>query len=161
MEVLLYALGALALAAGLAGLVLPVLPGAPLLLAGVLLLAWAGHFAVVGWGTVVAAAAVSVLILAVDWAAGVLGARAFGASPWAMVGALAGALIGLFLGIPGVILGPVAGSIALEYWKDPNFERAAKAGIGVLLGFVVGTAVKVALGLGLVAAVALVLLSAA
>jgi len=158
MEIVLYVLGALALAAGLAGLVLPVLPGPPLLLVGVVLLAWAGHFAAIGWGTMAAAAVITVLMLAVDWAAGALGARAFGASRWAMWGALAGAVVGLFFGIPGILLGPALGAVAFELWKDPNFPRAAKAGAGVLVGFLLGTAVKVTLGVALVGVVALALL---
>jgi uncharacterized protein len=157
-EIALYALGGLALAAGLAGLALPVLPGAPLLFAGVLLLGWAGHFATLGWGTVTAAGVICALILAVDWVAGLLGARAFGASRWAMAGAAVGALVGLFFGLPGIVLGPIAGGIAFEYWKDPNFERAARAGLGVFLGFVVGSAVKMALGFALVALVVSMLL---
>lgn len=158
MEILLYVLGGLALAAGLAGLVLPVLPGAPLMLGGVLLLAWAGHFAVIGWGTIAAAAALTALMLAVDWVAGALGAKAFGASRWAMWGALAGALVGLFFGIPGILLGPVVGAIAFELWKDPDLPRAAKAGFGVLVGFLLGSAVKVTLGVILVGLVVLALL---
>lgn len=157
MEVLLYALGGVALLAGLAGLLLPVLPGAPLLLAGTMLVAWAGHFTRVGWGTVVAAAVLSASIAAVDWIAGAFGARAFGASPWAMWGALAGAVVGLFLGLPGILLGPIVGAIAFEWWKDPNLGRAAKAGAGVLVGFLVGSAVKMALGVALVGMVVLAL----
>lgn len=158
MEIALYVLGALSLAAGLAGLVLPVLPGAPLLLVGVVLLAWGGNFTAIGWGTIAAAAVITGLMLAVDWVAGVLGAKAFGASRWAMWGALAGALVGLFFGIPGIIFGPAIGAVAFELWKDPDLPRAAKAGTGVLVGFLLGTAVKVTLGVVLVGLVLLALL---
>ncbi|MBI5068313.1 MAG: DUF456 family protein [Deltaproteobacteria bacterium] len=158
MEIALYVLGVLALAAGLAGLVLPVLPGAPLLLVGVVLVAWGGHFTAIGWGTIAAAAVITGLMLAVDWVAGVLGAKAFGASRWAMWGALAGALVGLFFGIPGIVFGPAIGAVAFELWKDPDLPRAAKAGTGVLVGFLLGTAVKVTLGMVLVGLVVLALL---
>jgi uncharacterized protein YqgC (DUF456 family) len=157
MEIALYLLGVLAVLAGLAGLALPVLPGAPLLLVGAVLLGWAGHFTAIGWGTLTAAAVLTGLMLAVDWVAGLLGARAFGASRWAMLGAALGALVGLFFGLPGVVLGPVLGGVAFQYWKDPDLERAAKAGLGVLIGFVVGTTVKVALGFALVALLVLAL----
>ena len=150
MEILLYVLGALALIAGLAGLLLPVLPGAPLLLAGLVLVGWAGHFQRVGAGTITAAAVLTALMLAVDWLAGVLGARAFGASAWAMWGALAGALVGMFFGLPGIVIGPVVGAVAFELWKDPDLRRASRAGVGVLVGFLLGSAVKVTLGVILV-----------
>jgi uncharacterized protein YqgC (DUF456 family) len=152
--VLLHVLGVGLLVAGVAGLVLPVLPGALLLAAGVLVLAWAGNFAVLGWGTVAFAVAVAAAMLAVDWASSILGAKAFGASRWAVVGSAVGLVVGLFLGLPGIVLGPAVGALAFEYAKDPNFGRAAKAGVGTLVGFVVGTAVKVALAFVLLGVVA-------
>lgn len=157
MEIALYVLGAVAVLAGLAGLLLPVLPGAPLLLGGTVLLAWAGHFTRIGWGTVAAAAVLAAAMVAVDWIAGALGARAFGASPWAMWGALAGAVVGIFFGLPGIVVGPIAGAIAFELWKDPNLGRAAKAGVGVLVGFLVGGALKMSLGIALVGMLVLAL----
>jgi uncharacterized protein YqgC (DUF456 family) len=137
------------------GLVVPVLPGAALLVAGVVALAWAGDFAIVGWGTVAFAAGLGLLMTVVDWGATVLGAKAFGASRWAVVGAMVGLLVGLFLGLPGILLGPAVGALLFEYAKDPDFARAAKAGAGTLVGFVVGSVVKVALAFVLLGAVAL------
>lgn len=157
MEPALYVLGVLVLIAGLAGIVLPALPGAPLLVAGVLLVAWAGHFQVVGWGTVIAAAILGALIWAVDVLAGVLGARAFGASRWAVIGSGVGVVVGLFFGIPGIVLGPAIGALAFEYWKDPDLAKAAKAGVGALVGFVLGTVAKVALAFVLLGLLALAL----
>jgi uncharacterized protein YqgC (DUF456 family) len=110
MAILLYVLGVALLAAGVAGLVVPVLPGALLLLAGVAALAWAGDFAILGWGTLGFAGAVALVMVAVDWAASVLGAKAFGASKWAVIGSAVGLLVGLFLGLPGILLGPAVGS---------------------------------------------------
>jgi uncharacterized protein YqgC (DUF456 family) len=127
------------------------------MLGGVLLVAWAGHFTAVGWGTVAGAVVLTGMMIAVDWAAGALGARAFGASRWAMLGAAAGAVVGLFFGLPGILLGPVVGGIVFQYWKDPDFERALHAGAGVFVGFVVGSALKVALGFALVGLVLLAL----
>ncbi len=144
MEALLYVLGAVALVVGLAGIVLPALPSSLLLVGGVFLIAWAGHFAVVGWTTVAIAAVVAIAITAVDWLAGLMGAKAFGASKWAMVGGAVGLLAGLFFGIPGVLLGPAVGAFAFELVKDPNLKQAAKSGVGALLGFLVGSVVKVA-----------------
>lgn len=145
MEIALYVLGVVALAVGVAGVVLPALPGAPLLVVGVALVAWAGDFARVGWPTIAVAAVLAVFIMAVDWIAGVLGAKVFGASKWAVLGAGVGVLAGIFFGLPGIILGPAAGAVAFEYWKNPEFGRAAKAGLGVFVGFLAGSVVKVAL----------------
>ena len=155
MAVLLYVLGVALLAAGVAGLVLPVLPGAVLLVAGVLSLAWAGDFTILGKGTVAFAGAMGLAITAVDWGASVLGAKAFGASRWAIVGSAVGLLVGLFLGLPGIVLGPAVGALAFEYAKDPDFGRALRAGTGAFLGFLAGSVLKVALAFVLLGVVAL------
>jgi len=154
---LLYLLGALALVGGLAGLVLPAMPGAPLLVAGAVLVGWAEGFERVGGVTIAFTVLLGVAILAVDWLAALLGAKAFGASRWAVAGAAVGLLVGLFLGLPGILLGPGIGAIAFEYARNPDFERALRAGVGATVGFLVGGAVKVALGFALVGAVLLAL----
>jgi uncharacterized protein YqgC (DUF456 family) len=145
LEILLYALGALLVVVGIAGLVLPALPGAPLLAVGAVLVAWAEGFTRVGWGTVAVAWVLCALIFAVDFAASAFGAKAFGASKWSIVGATVGLVVGLFLGPVGIVLGPVVGAILFEYARNPDFGRAAKAGAGAFVGFVLGSAVKIAL----------------
>jgi uncharacterized protein YqgC (DUF456 family) len=145
MDVLLYLLGGLALAAGVAGVVLPLLPGAVLLFLGVVLVAWAGGFALVGWPTLVAAGILCVVIWVVDFVAAALGARASGASRWAVLGAGLGFAVGLFFAPLGLLVGPVVGAVALEYLKDPDFERALRAGAGAFVGFLLGSVVKVGL----------------
>ncbi|MGB8931390.1 MAG: DUF456 domain-containing protein [Anaeromyxobacteraceae bacterium] len=154
---MLYALGALALVVGVAGVVVPALPGSALLVAGALLIAWAEGFTRVSGWTVGVCAAIGVVIWAVDFVAAALGAKAFGASKWAVVGAGLGLLVGLFLGLPGIVLGPAAGAIVLEYLRDPGFERALKAGLGAFLGFILGSVVKVTLAFALVGVVLLAL----
>ena len=147
MDILLYVLGALSLVLGVAGVLLPALPGPPFIALGAVLVAWAGEFQLVGWAAVITVAVISICIFAVDYVASLLGARAFGASKWAVIGGAVGLIVGMFLGLPGIIFGPAIGAVAFEYAKNPDFERAAKAGVGVLIGFVVGGAIKVAMAL--------------
>ncbi len=149
---ILYALGALTLLLGVAGVVLPVLPGSLLLLGGALLVAWAGDFRLVGWPTLLVVGLLAAVIFAVDWVAAALGAKASGASRWAVVGATLGLVVGLFLGPAGIILGPAVGAILLEYWRDPDFERALRAGAGAFVGFLLGGVVKVTLAFVLIGA---------
>lgn len=157
MEILLYVLGAAALVAGIAGVVLPAIPGSVLLIAGAVLVGWAEGFTRVSGWTVAVCVVIGIGIWIVDLVAGVLGARAFGASKWAIIGAGLGLLVGMFLGLPGIVLGPAVGAIVLEYARDPNFERALKAGTGAFLGFVLGSVVKVSLAFVLVGVLALAL----
>lgn len=158
MEILLYTLGGIALAVGIAGVVVPALPGSALLVAGALLVAWAEGFTRVSGWTVVACAVLGGLIWAVDLAAAAMGARAFGATKWAVLGAGLGLLVGLFFGLPGIVLGPALGAIALEYLRDPNFDRALRAGFGAFLGFLLGSVVKVTLAFVLVGVVVVALI---
>ncbi len=144
MEILLYTLGALAMMVGLAGVVLPALPGSFLIVLGVVLVAWAEGFVRVGWGTVAVEAVLGIAIWVVDFLATMLGARMFGASRWSVVGASVGLLVGMFLGLPGLVLGPVIGAVAFELVRNPDVKRASKAGVGAFVGFVLGSAVKIA-----------------
>lgn len=157
MEILLYVLGAVLLVVGVAGTVLPALPGSALLVAGALLVAWAEDFTRVSGWTAAACVVLGLVIWATDFVAGLLGARAFGASKWAVLGAGLGLLVGIFFGLPGIVLGPAVGAIVLEYARDPAFDRAMKAGLGAFLGFVLGTAVKVSLAFALVGVLVLAL----
>jgi uncharacterized protein YqgC (DUF456 family) len=134
---------------GLAGTLVPALPGVPLIFVGLALAAWAEGFAHVGGGTVALLAFLMLLAWAADFAAGLLGARRFGASRLALLGAGAGALIGMFLGLPGLILGPFAGAVLGELVERRDLLQAGRAGIGALLGFALGSAVKLAIGLSM------------
>ncbi|RMF98662.1 MAG: DUF456 domain-containing protein [Gammaproteobacteria bacterium] len=142
---LLLLLGALLVLAGLAGLLFPAIPGAPLLFLGLVLAAWAEDFAYVGTGTLSVLAVLALSTYAVDLAAGAFGARRFGASPRAMLGAAIGALLGIFFGLPGVVLGPFAGACAGELTAVADLRAATRAGLGATLGLVLGAALKIAL----------------
>jgi uncharacterized protein YqgC (DUF456 family) len=148
-----YVLGFAVLAAGIIGVVAPLIPGSLLLVAGTLLVAWADGFVRVGWGTVALSAVIAALVWMVDLVAGALGARMAHASRWAALGASAGFLVGLFFGPLGMILGPALGAFALEYLKNPDADHALRAGTGAFVGFVVGGVVKVALAMVVVAIV--------
>lgn len=130
---------------GLAGAVVPILPGVPLVFAGMLLAAWADHFQHVGGWTLTLLGVLGVLALLVDFVAGLFGARRVGASTRALWGASLGTLVGLFFGLPGLLLGPFAGAVAGELSVGSQVEKAAKVGIGTWLGLLFGTLAKLAL----------------
>lgn len=143
-------LAALLVIVGLAGTLLPALPGPPLLFAGLLLAAWAEHFAYVGVGGLAVLGGMTALIYVVDFAAGAFGARRFGASRRAVVGAALGAVVGLFFGLPGILLGPFLGAVAGELSARRSLSQAGRAGIGATLGLAIGAAAKLALSLSMV-----------
>jgi uncharacterized protein YqgC (DUF456 family) len=143
--ILLWILAALLVVAGVAGLVLPALPGAPVLFAGLVVAAWAEDFAYVGTGTIVLLAVLAALTYAADFVAGAFGAKRFGASPRAVTGALVGGIVGLFFGIPGVLFGPFVGAVIGELSVRRDLNSATRAGIGASLGLVLAAAAKIAL----------------
>lgn len=143
MNVVLWIVGVLLVIVGLAGTVLPALPGAMLIVAGLVVAAWADGFTKVGVWTLVVIGVIGAASYLVDLAAAALGARRFGASPRAMVGAGLGTLLGLFFGLPGIIIGPFAGAVIGELTMHRDMARAGKAGLAAWIGFTIGMAVKV------------------
>jgi hypothetical protein len=144
-DVLLWLLTAILVLAGLLGLILPALPGAPLLFAGLLVAAWIEDFSYVGGGMLAVLGALALLTYAVDFAASALGAKRFGASNRAVVGAAIGALVGIFFGLPGILLGPFVGAVLGELSDRRGPRDAARAGVGATLGLALGAVAKLAL----------------
>jgi uncharacterized protein YqgC (DUF456 family) len=142
---LLWLLAALLIVAGVAGLILPALPGIPLVYAGLVVLAWSENFAYVGWVTLTVLGVLALLSYGVDLLAASLGAKRFGASPRAIWGAALGALIGLFFGIVGMLIGPFAGAVIGEFTGETSARESLRAGLGATLGLVFGALLKIAL----------------
>lgn len=149
-DVGLWALVLLLVAGGAIGLVLPALPGPPVLFAGLLLGAWIDDFVHVGWRTLVILGIMATLTYAVDFVAGAMGASKFGASPRALWGATIGGAAGIFFGPVGMLAGPFVGAVLGELSNQQSLGQAGRAGIGATIGLVVGTAIKVTLALAMV-----------
>jgi len=141
----LWLLGAALVVAGMAGMLLPALPGPPLLFAGFFIAAWAENFDYVGAGTLTLLAVMTLLAYAVDFIAGALGAKHFGASSKAAIGAAIGAVVGIFFGLPGILLGPFIGAVLGELTEQEDLRAAGRAGIGATVGLLLGTAAKMAI----------------
>jgi uncharacterized protein len=150
MIALTWTLAALLIAAGLAGLVLPALPGPLLLFAGLLTAAWAENFAYAGTATLIALGVMALLASLADFVAGAFGARRYGASARSVSGAAIGAVVGLFFGLPGILLGPFIGALLGELSARRDLLAAGRAGWGATIGLVLGTAAKLALGFAMV-----------
>lgn len=144
-DLVLWIAAVVLVAFGLAGLLLPVIPGAPLVFLGLVAAAWAEGFAYVGFWTLAVLALMTVLAWGVDFAATAFGARKFGATPKAAAGAAIGTLVGLFFGLAGILLGPFLGAVAGELLARRSVDEARRAGLGATLGLAIGAAVKMAL----------------
>lgn len=149
-QTLLMVLAAALALTGIAGMLLPALPGAPLVFAGIVLAAWAEDFAYVGvWWLLVFAVLTGLAMLA-DFVAGSIGARGFGATNRAAVGAAIGAVAGIFFMPIGLFVGPFVGAMIGELTARRSVSQAGVAGLGATLGLLIGTAAKLALGLGMI-----------
>jgi hypothetical protein len=145
-----YVLVALLLAAGVAGSVLPLLPGTPLILAGALVHALVTGFEPIGAGRLLVLTGLAALSYILDYVAGAAGAKRFGGSRWAVIGALIGGLAGLVFGLLGVLFGPVVGAVVGELLRSGELRNSLRSGVGTVVGMAVGAAAKFALSITMV-----------
>lgn len=131
--------------AGLAGTVLPALPGIPLIFGGVLLAAWIEDFHRIGGWTIGVLAVLAVIGIAIDYVAAAASARRAGASRQGVIGAAVGTVAGIFTGLWGLVFMPLVGAAIGEFIAQRDALRAGKVGIAAWLGLLVGTAAKIAI----------------
>jgi uncharacterized protein YqgC (DUF456 family) len=139
---LLWILSAGLVLVGLAGIVLPALPGTILVFAGLVLGAWIDDFTRVGWFALAAIAVLAVLAWAMDYVSAMLGAKRAGASRQAVIGAAIGTVAGIFLGIVGVLFMPLVGAAIGEYMARRNHQQAVRVGISTWIGLMAGMLAK-------------------
>ncbi|HYG06062.1 MAG TPA: DUF456 domain-containing protein [Stenotrophomonas sp.] len=141
-----YLIAGILVLVGFAGVVLPALPGLPLVFAGLLVAAWADGFTHVGWIPLTLIGLLTALSFLIDFLATVYGAQRVGASAWALWGSALGTVVGLFFLPIGLFVGPFAGAWVGEYWHSRRVGHATRVGFGTWLGILLGTASKFALG---------------
>lgn len=154
MTVLLWIVAAVMVVAGLVGIVMPALPGHMLILAGLVLAAWADGFRHVSGWTLGVIAIVALASYGIDFAAAAMTTKRLGASRRAMAGAALGTLGGFFFGLPGLIAGPFVGAVIGELTATKDLRQAGRAGVAATIGFAVAVAVKVAFAFVMIAAFA-------
>jgi uncharacterized protein YqgC (DUF456 family) len=145
MDTLLWIVAVALIGVGLAGTVLPALPGTALVFAGILLAAWIDAFERISGITVLVCGLLTLLAWGTDYASAMLGAKRAGASRLAVVGAALGTVAGVFTGFVGLLFMPLVGAAVGEYVADRNAARAAHVGLWTWIGLMVGTVAKLAL----------------
>lgn len=145
LHILLWLLVSIIFLTGVAGSIIPSLPGPPLVLVGALVYGLFTGFADVGWLTLLVLAILAALAQILDYLASAYGAKKFGGSKWGIWGSVLGGLLGMLVfSIPGLIIGLFSGAFLLEWWKGKKEALASlKVGGGSLLGFLGGTMMKV------------------
>ena len=130
--------------AGVAGTVLPALPGAPLVFGGLLLAAWIDGFQKVGYVVIGVLGALTLFTVIVDIAAAVLGAKRVGATRAGLLGSAIGTVVGLFFGFAGLIIGPFAGALLGELSARRGLISAGRVAVGTWVALLIAVVVKLA-----------------
>lgn len=159
-QAIYYAIAVLLVLVGLAGTILPALPGLPLVFGGMLLAAWAGGFEQIGFWTLLVLAILTLVSIGVDFLASAAGARRVGASRLAVLGAVVGTVAGLFFGIIGVFAGPFVGAVAGELLDrrsiaGDDLGKATRVGVGTWFGIFIGIVLKLTLAFAMIGIFAL------
>jgi uncharacterized protein YqgC (DUF456 family) len=145
MDVALWVVAVILIVAGVAGTVLPALPGAILVFAGVALAAWIDDFARISGWTLGVLGVLTLIAWLTDYVAAAAGAKKVGASAQAIIGAAIGTVVGVFTGLWGLVFMPLVGAAAGELIARRDLVRAGKVGVATWLGMVIGTIAKVAI----------------
>jgi len=130
---------------GVAGVVLPALPGIGLVFAGILLAAWIGEFAVIGVWTVALLGVLAAIGMTVDYVATTIAAQRAGASRQGLIGAAIGTVAGVFTGLVGLVLMPLVGAAIGEFIARRDTLRAGRVGLATWLGLLAATVAKLAI----------------
>lgn len=142
MDILLIVLSFILLIGGIVGCFLPVLPGPPLAYVGLLLMHFSERieFSII---FLLITLLLVVVLQVLDYITPILGNKYSGGSSAGNRGCVAGTILGLFFMPWGIILGPFFGTIVGELMGGNDWHYAIRSGFGVLIGFVLGTILKV------------------
>lgn len=145
MEILFFIIAFVLIVLGIVGCIVPMLPGTPLSYAGILLLHFTNQVQftttqLIVWLIVV------VILQVLDYITPMLGSKYSGGTTYGNRGCIAGTIVGLFFMPWGIIMGPFLGAVIGEMLGGRDLEHALKAGIGSMIGFVLGTLLKVIVG---------------
>jgi len=138
---------------GLAGSLLPVVPGSLIVWLGIIMhKLWMGD-ASVTWKIVILTGIITLFGQVADFVMGAWGARRFGASWKGALGAVLGAFVGFFIPPPlfWLLVGPIAGAIVGELVAGRSLRDGGKAGVGTVIGGILAFAVKFGLSICIVA----------
>ena len=144
-SLLWYVLAGVLIIVGIAGTILPALPGVPIVFAGMWLAASVADYTLIGTGSLVLLGILAGLAVLLDFVAGILGAKRVAASGRALWGAMLGTIVGLFFGLPGLLLGPFFGALIGEVSAGGTIRRSTHVGVATWLGILFGTVAKIGL----------------
>ncbi len=136
---------------GLVGCVLPMLPGTPLVFAGIYIYAWLTGFTLISRNLIIFFLILTVFSVVIEYISSSIGSKKFGASKLGFFGAFVGAIIGVFFIPWGLIIGPLAGALLGELIVGKKIKEAFRSGTGAVIGFFGGTFLKIVISFAMIA----------
>lgn len=122
---------------GIAGTILPFLPGVPLVFVSICAYGWYEGFNLISPRLIALFAGFTVLSIFLNYLSVALGAKYFGSSKYGVIGALLGIFLGIFIFPPlGIFIGPWLGATIGEYIYNKDFSSSLRSGIGAVIGLV-------------------------
>lgn len=135
---------------GVAGTILPVLPGVLLVFLSVAAYGWYEGFHVISAHYLIILAGLTLLSLLVHYLSAIWGARQYGSSKYGTWGAMIGLLAGMFILPPlGIFIGAFLGALIGEYMSCNEWGKAVRAGLGTIIGLFSGMIFNFLLALGM------------
>jgi uncharacterized protein YqgC (DUF456 family) len=142
-ETIAIVIGSILVLLGIAGCVLPILPGPLLSFFGLLLLALLKQFSPpLAPPLIIVMAILTVVVTVGDYIIPLWGAKKYGTSKWGIWGSVIGMAIGIFFSPFGMLLGAFIGAVTVEWLVQKERSKALKAGWGVFIGSLAGIALK-------------------
>ena len=151
MEFIWWLVAIVLMAIGLLGTVLPVVPGAVIILAAAVLhRIMVGPVAGASWWIIGLLVLLALASYALELGASYLGAKRFGATRWGILGATVGVVVGIFSGFTLLLIAPVIGAIIGELIAGKRLVAAGRAGWGSMLGNLAGMVAKLLIALAMI-----------
>lgn len=148
LSILLIIIGFLICLVGLAGSILPVIPGPLVSFLSLIILNWAKDGQAFSFLFLLAMAALAIIMTFLDYVVSMAGAQKYGASKAGLWGSVAGMIIGILFFPPlGIFIGALAGAVVGEVLDGKQTRQAVRVGWGVLVGNFVGLVLKLAYSL--------------
>ena len=146
LEILLFVVALLIMIIGLAGVILPVLPGVPLIFGAAVLYGILTGFEEISLQLILIFAGLTIFGLVVDYLANYFSVKKMGGGKAGAVGAVIGLMIGIWFGLVWIIILPFVLAVAFELIAGKEARQALTAGFGALVGLLFGGLTRFIIG---------------
>lgn len=142
LDIILSIIAILCMVIGFIGCIVPVIPGAPLTWAGLLIGHWISYIQTPLW-MIIVCGVIAVAVSILDNFLPPIMTKKCGGSKAGTRGCIIGLIIGMFTGPWGIIIGPFIGALVGELIHDSSdFGKSFKAAAGAFGGFCFGIGMK-------------------